>query len=98
MKKRFLVLFVLACLCSVCFGQTSKFRYVYITEKAVVIADLKEELPKEKLESGYPMILPLNTKDERFRAESGIRMWSHFSTAEFHLSMQIIQRIQTIPT
>ena len=73
MKQKLLVLLVLACLCSLCFGQSSKFRYVYITEKTVIIADINEELPKEKLESGYPMILPLNTKDERFRAESGIR-------------------------
>ena len=73
MKKNFLILFALMSLCSICFAQSAKYRYAFITERSVVIADFKDKLPEEKLASSYPMILPLNTKEERFQAESGIR-------------------------
>lgn len=73
MKKNFLVLFALLGLGSICFAQSTKYRYAFITESSIIIADLKDELPEERVAAGYPRILPLNTSNERFKAESGIR-------------------------
>lgn len=78
MKKNFLILFALLGLGSICFAQSTKYRYAFITESSIIIADLKDELPEERVAAGYPMVLPLNTSDERFRAESGIRKVESF--------------------
>lgn len=76
MKKKLFISFILAVLCSVCFAQTAKYRYAFITEQAVSIVDLKEKLPDEKLSD---MVLSLNTNQERFIAESGFkRIKSYF--------------------
>ena len=66
MKKKLFISFILAVLCSVCFAQTAKYRYAFITEQAVSIVDLKEKLPDEKLSI---IVLSLNTNQERFIAD-----------------------------
>ena len=71
-------MFALLGLCSIRFAQSAKYRYVIITESSVIIADLKDEFPEERLTARYPMVLQLNTSDERFRAESGIRKVESF--------------------
>ena len=75
MKKKLFLSLMLAVLCSISFAETAKYRYAFITEQAVTIVDLKEKLPDEKLNSS---VLSLNTKQERFIAESGFRNISSF--------------------
>jgi|GEM_PF-1805431 len=70
MKKKIFILFVLATISSVCFAESVKYRYAFISERSIVIADVKEKLPDEKLND---MCLSLNTKQERFIGESGFK-------------------------
>ena len=71
MKKRVFIILLLISVASICFAQKAKYRYAIVTEKSLIIADFKDEFTDEQLEN--PHILPMNTKQERFTAESGVR-------------------------
>ncbi|MEE3409878.1 MAG: hypothetical protein VZQ47_00730 [Treponema sp.] len=78
MKKKLLVLLALAvglALSTECFAQ--KYRYAVIQEadNRILIADFANPIPDENLTES---IRPLNTKKERFAAESGFNNISSF--------------------
>ncbi len=74
MKKRIFIILLLVSLTSICFAETIKYRYVFVTEQGVMIADFKDKLPNEKLNNPYPpLIIPMNTKQERFTAELALK-------------------------
>nr|MCR5468033.1 hypothetical protein [Lachnospiraceae bacterium] len=69
MRKLFGLLgFVLFCsIC--CFAQTEKFRYVMITDQALMVADTAAQLPDEALGS---KCFSVNTQQERMKVEYGV--------------------------
>ncbi|WP_296329888.1 hypothetical protein [uncultured Treponema sp.] len=70
MKKKVISFFVLVACCTLCFAQARKYRYMNVNNSGVVIMDFAKEIPKENLSD---TLLALNTKEERFIAESGVR-------------------------
>ena len=73
MKKRIFIILVLLSVASICFAKTAKYRYAFVTEKAVLIADWKEKLSDEQLNNPQKVIIPMNTKQERFTAEAAFK-------------------------
>lgn len=70
MKKRFLFLLFFSICLFFCFAEETKYRYVFFTNSAIMIADMAVEIPKEKLND---KIIPMNTSTERLAAEGGFR-------------------------
>ena len=78
MKKKLFVLLALlagSALCSVCFAERYRYASIQEAENRIVIADFAEKLPDENINDN---IKPLNTKNERFIAETGFRSISDF--------------------
>ena len=83
MKKIFaLVGFVL--FCSIfCFAETEKFRYVMITDQALMVVDLPKQLPEEALND---KCFSANTKKERMSVEYGVnKIKSYYYSGAFML-------------
>ena len=75
MKKKLIGLIVLFACCAMCFAQAKKYRYMIVNNDGVIIADYAQEIPKERLSDS---LMSLNTKEERFIAESGVRNLQSF--------------------
>ena len=78
MKKKLFVLLGLlvgAALSSVCFAEKWRYALIQEAENRIVIADFAQKLPDENINDN---IKPLNTKNERFIAESGFKNISDF--------------------
>ena len=59
MKKKIFIVLLLVTLTSICFAQTTKYRYAIASEQSLMIVDLKEKIPEENLND---TIIPMNTK------------------------------------
>ena len=78
MKKKLFVLVVLlfgATLSSVCFAERYRYALIQDEQNRVVIIDYANKVPEENLSDYF---VPLNTKQERFAAESGFRNISSY--------------------
>ena len=78
MKKKLFVLLgmlVGAALCSVCFAERYRYALIQEAENRVLIIDYANKVPEENLSDYFR---PLNTKQERFVAESGFRNISSY--------------------
>ena len=75
MKQKIFIVLLLVTLTSICFAQTTKYRYAIASEQSLMIVDLKEKIPEENLND---TIIPMNTKQERFIAESGLKNLQSF--------------------
>ena len=78
MKKKLFVLLGLlvgAALSSVCFAERYRYALIQEAENRVLIIDYANKIPEENLSN---TLMPLNTKKERFVAESGFRNISDY--------------------
>ena len=80
MKKFFLLIgFILFC-SMLCFAEEEKYRYLMITDNAIMIADFPIPMPDEMLSDKF---LSVNTKREQMEVEYGLKnVQSYFYSGE----------------
>ena len=82
--KRNIILVGLVLFCSIlCFAETEKFRYVMITDEALMVVDFPKQLPDESLSN---KCFSANTKKERMSVEYGLnKVKSYYYAGAFML-------------
>ena len=70
MKRKICFVFLLLFVAIYSFSESVKYRYAFVDDNSVAILDVLDKIPEEKLNDS---VIPMNTKQERFIAESGFR-------------------------